>query len=347
MLIISVSISDIARVSDVLLIMDKYMIVILYIIGTLGAILNIITFLQKQIRRNSCSFYFLSSSIIDFCIMNVFILMEIITTFNKSLSDLIYSTNIWCKVGNCIMFILPCLSSSYIILASIDRFCISSLNQTLRKWSNLKISRIIVIIVFIIWILFSLHIPIVYNRIRDPLTNITRCSVQIGSPTTFLIIDGFFFSLYKGAITPFLLCIFGLLIYYNMKRSRARVMPQTLSRSNRTTTAQISSITPIIIVQNRKTSHMLTMLLVQVFLTIILNIPYMVIYLFGFFNQIPKDLFQLLLFIMFSFIARWFYYMNYCKTFYINTLTSKLFRNSLHQQFLDLFHQHRMIMINN
>ncbi|CAF4005792.1 unnamed protein product, partial [Rotaria sordida] len=196
-------------------------------------------------------------------------------------------------------------------------------------------------------ILFSLHIPIVYNRIRDPLTNITRCSVQIGSPTTFLIIDGFFFSLYKGAITPFLLCIFGLLIYYNMKRSRARVMPQTLSRSNRTTTAQISSITPIIIVQNRKTSHMLTMLLVQVFLTIILNIPYMVIYLFGFFNQIPKDLFQLLLYIMFSFIARWFYYMNYCKTFYINTLTSKLFRNSLRQQFLDLFHQHRMIMINN
>ncbi|CAF1386540.1 unnamed protein product, partial [Rotaria sordida] len=78
--------------------MDKYMIVILYIIGTLGAILNIITFLQKQIRRNSCSLYFLSSSIIDFCIMNVFILMEIITTFNKSLSDLIYSTNIWCKV---------------------------------------------------------------------------------------------------------------------------------------------------------------------------------------------------------------------------------------------------------
>ncbi|CAF0908623.1 unnamed protein product [Rotaria sordida] len=347
MLIISVSLSDIARVSEVLLNMDKYMIVILYIIGTLGAILNIITFLQKQIRRNSCSFYFLSSSIIDFCIMNVFILMEIITTFNKSLSDLIYSTNIWCKVGNYIMFILPCLSSSYIILASIDRFCISSLNQTFRKWSNLKISRIIVIIVFIIWIIFSLHIPIVYNRIRDPLTNITRCSVQIGSPTTFLIIDGFFFSLYKGAITPFLLCIFGLLIYYNMKRSRARVMPQTLSRSNRTTTAQISSITPIIIVQNRKTSHMLTMLLVQVLLTIILNIPYMVIYLFGFFNQIPKDLFQLLLYIMFSFIARWFYYMNYCKTFYINTLTSKLFRNSLRQQFLDLFHKHQMIMINN
>ncbi|CAF4046168.1 unnamed protein product, partial [Rotaria sordida] len=124
--------------------MDKYMIVILYIIGTLGAILNIITFLQKQIRRNSCSLYFLSSSIIDFCIMNVFILMEIITTFNKPLSDRIYSTNIWCKVGNYIMFILPCLSSSYITLASIDRFCISSLNQTLRKCSNFKISRIVI-----------------------------------------------------------------------------------------------------------------------------------------------------------------------------------------------------------
>ncbi|CAF1405792.1 unnamed protein product [Rotaria sp. Silwood1] len=347
MLTITVSMSDIIQVSEILLRMDRYMIVILYIIGIIGSILNIITFIQKQIRNNSCSFYFLSVSIVDFFIMNVFILMEIITTFNKPLSDQIYSTNIWCKFGNYIMFILPCLSSSYIVLASIDRYCISSLNQTIRKLSNIKISRIIVFIVLIIWLLFSLHIPIGYNRIRDPLTNITRCSVEIGSPTTYIIIDGFFFSLYKGAITPFFLCIFGLLIYYNMKRSRSRILPQTNSRSNRITAGQISSITPIIIVQNRRNSHMLTMLLVQVLLTIILNIPYMIIYLFGFFNQIPKDLFQLLMYIIFSFIARWFYYMNYSKTFYINTLTSKLFRKSLTQQILDLFHRYKIIFIHN
>ena len=102
----------------------------------------------------------------------------------------------------------PCLSSSYLTLASIDRFCISSLNPTLRKWSHLKISRIVVIIVFIIWSLFGLHYPIAYDVIQDPLTMITQCQVAIGSPTTFLIIDGFFFSLFNGAIIPFVLSIF-------------------------------------------------------------------------------------------------------------------------------------------
>ncbi|CAF3766732.1 unnamed protein product [Rotaria sordida] len=315
--------------------MDKYMIVILYIIGTLGAILNIITFLQKQIRRNSCSLYFLSSSIIDFCIMNVFILMEIITTFNKPLSDRIYSTNIWCKVGNYIMFILPCLSSSYITLASIDRFCISSLNQTLRKCSNFKISRIVISIVFVVWVLFGLHILIGYDRIRDITTNTDRCTVQTSSATVFIVIDGFFFALFNGAIIPFILCIFGLLIFHNIKVSRQRVNFHQYRGNNNT-------VNPTRIGVNRQNFHMILMLLVQVFLTIIFNTPYIVVYLSTFYKRLSFDSYHLFLYIIFSFIARWFYYMNYCKTFYINTLTSELFRNSLRKQFILFGRHHRL-----
>ncbi|CAF0908642.1 unnamed protein product [Rotaria sordida] len=315
--------------------MDKYMIVILYIIGTLGAILNIITFLQKQIRRNSCSLYFLSSSIIDFCIMNVFILMEIITTFNKPLSDRIYSTNIWCKVGNYIMFILPCLSSSYITLASIDRFCISSLNQTLRKCSNFKISRIVISMVFVVWVLFGLHILIGYDRIRDITTNTDRCTVQTSSATVFIVIDGFFFALFNGAIIPFILCIFGLLIFHNIKVSRQRVNFHQYRGNNNT-------VNPTRIGVNRQNFHMILMLLVQVFLTIIFNTPYIVVYLSTFYKRLSFDSYNLFLYIIFSFIARWFYYMNYCKTFYINTLTSELFRNSLRKQFILFGRHHRL-----
>jgi hypothetical protein len=328
--------ADITRAITVILVMDRYMLVILYTTGIIGAILNIITFLQKQIRANSCSVYFLATSIVDFFIMNVFILMDIITTFYKPLSDQIYLTRFWCKVGNCVLFFLPCLSSSYIVLASVDRFCVSSLNPTLRKWGDIKISRLVVIIVFVMWTLFSLHVPIAYDLIQDITTNVSLCIVQIGSPTTFVIIDGFFFSLYKGAITPLLLCIFGILIYYNTKRSRERVFPQ----QNRIIAAPSPSVTPAGSIQQRNNSHMLSMLLVQVISTIILNIPFMDMYLFSFFNEIPTDLFQYLLYVIFAFIARWFYYMNYCKTFYINTLTSQLFRKSLHQQFVYLFRRY-------
>ncbi|CAF0806249.1 unnamed protein product [Rotaria sordida] len=267
--------------------------------------------------------------------MNVFILMEIITTFNKPLSDRIYSTNIWCKVGNYIMFILPCLSSSYITLASIDRFCISSLNQTLRKCSNFKISRIVISIVFVVWVLFGLHILIGYDRIRDITTNTDRCTVQTSSATVFIVIDGFFFALFNGAIIPFILCIFGLLIFHNIKVSRQRVNFHQYRGNNNT-------VNPTRIGVNRQNFHMILMLLVQVFLTIIFNTPYIVVYLSTFYKRLSFDSYHLFLYIIFSFIARWFYYMNYCKTFYINTLTSELFRNSLRKQFILFGRHHRL-----
>ncbi|UJR20306.1 hypothetical protein I4U23_023437 [Adineta vaga] len=325
---------DLGRAIEIILTIDNCMLVGLYVIGMIGSILNIITFIQKQIRMNSCSVYFLSTSIIDFWIMNVFLLLEMITRFHLPLSTLIYSTRIWCKFGNFLLSLLPCLSSTYLTLASMDRFCASSLNTTLRKCSQLKISRMIVRIVFILWVLFELHIIIGYDYVTDPITNVTKCQVILGSPTTYLIIDGFFFALYNGAIAPFFLSAFGLLICYNMKRSRGRVTAQQTTRSNRTTIDPIPSTNQIRQVSIRNNSHMLIMLLMQVTVTILFNVPYMTIYLYGYFNRPPTDLYYLLLYIIFTFIARWFYYMNYCKTFYVNTLTSRLFRKSLRQQFL-------------
>ncbi|CAF0773953.1 unnamed protein product [Adineta ricciae] len=327
---------DIVRLVTVILAMDNSMLVALYIIGMIGAILNMITFVQRQIRTNSCSIYFLSTAIIDFWIMNVFLLLEILTRFNLSLSPLIYKTRIWCKFGNFLLSILPCLSSTYLTLASVDRFCASSLNSTLRKCSQLKVSRNVVRVVFILWVLFELHIPIGYDYVFNSITNNTACQVTVGSPTVYLVIDGFFFALYNGAVVPFFLCTFGLLICYNMKRSRGRVAAQQTTRSNRTTVDPIPSTNQVRLVPTRNNFHMLTMLLMQVTVTIFLNVPYMAIYLYGYFNQPPKDLYQYALYIIFTFIARWFYYMNYCKTFYVNTLTSRLFRKSLQQQFLML-----------
>ncbi|CAF0773990.1 unnamed protein product [Adineta ricciae] len=314
---------DISRLAAILLRIDSYMIIILYITGVGGASLNIITFLQKQLRRNSCANYFLSGSIVDFCLMNITLLLDIIITYDKIPSNRIYLTRVWCKLGNYLTFILTCLSSCFIILASVDRFCASSLNQTLRKCSRLKVSRIVIGLVLAVWILFGLHILIAYDYIRDPISNVTRCTVQTSSATAFVVIDGYFFSLFNGAIAPFLLSVFGMTIIYNVRMSRRRVTTQAendiqLSRRS---------------IANRQHIHMIKMLLAQVLLTVILNIPYVVIYLLGFYQSIPVDPLALFLLIVFSYIGRWFYYMNYCKNFYVNTLTSTLFRNSLWKQF--------------
>ncbi|UJR20308.1 hypothetical protein I4U23_023439 [Adineta vaga] len=326
---------DVNKLSAILLIIDSYMIVILYITGVVGAILNIITFLQKQIRQNSCAVYFLSGSILDLCLMNVTILLDIIITFNKILSNRIYPSRVWCKLGNYLTFLLTCLSSSFITLASFDRFCMSSLNQTLRKWSRLIISRIVVIIMLMMWALFGLHVPIAYDYIQDPITNASRCTVQTSLAAVFIAIDGYFYSLFNGAIVPFLLLVFGIMIIYNVRKSRRRVAVQVEGRNN-------NSRIEIGTVRSRQNSHMIKMLLVQVLLTIILNIPYVIIYLLGFYQTIPADPLPLFVLITCSFIARWFYYMNYCKNFYVNTLTSALFRSSLRKQFTLFVHHYEI-----
>ncbi|CAF1647378.1 unnamed protein product [Adineta ricciae] len=324
------SLLDVLRTIENLKEVHKYMLIVLYNIGMYGSCLNMVTFLQKKLRNNPCGVYLLSTSVIDFCIMNVFLLMDIIVGFNPSLAATIHETRIWCKFGLYLKFILPCLSSTYLTLASIDRFCISSANPTLRQWSSLKISWIVVVSAFAIWILIGLHIPALYDIIYDPIHMGYTCDVARGSRTIVLVIDGFLFSLFNGLIIPFISCIFGLLIYFNMKKSWARILPQQNTEITATITASAHRTR---IVPNRRSSHMLFMLLVQVLATFFLNIPFIVIYLLKYVDRGPRNLYEAKIFFIFHYIGLWSYYLNYCKTFYINTLTSRLFRRTLCGQF--------------
>jgi hypothetical protein len=96
-------------------------VMIILAIGMIGPIPNIITFVQKQIRANSFSVDFVATAIIDFGIMNVFLLLEMLTRFDPWVGTLIYSTRTWCKLGYFILSLLPCFSSTYLVLVSIDR----------------------------------------------------------------------------------------------------------------------------------------------------------------------------------------------------------------------------------
>jgi hypothetical protein len=328
---------DLVRANLVLTVMKKYMMVLLYLVGLIGSLLNVFTFLQKQLRTNPCSNYFLSASTIEFCIVNTFILVQVIYSFNEPLSIYIITTNAWCKMGNYLLFVLPCLASTYIILATIDRFYTSSSHQKFRKMSQLKVSRILILLTFLLWALFSLHIPIWYKSIRETPTSPMQCSSQLNVPTFFIIVDGFFFALFNGAIIPLFLSIFGFLIYHNVRMSRRRTGAQNNATGNRTAI----TLNTRTIALNQMNQHLIVMLLVQVSLTVIFNIPYIVIYLYGIYYVVPSVSWSLLLYTIFSYIARWFWFMNYCTTFYLNTLSSRFFRSILKKQLISLIRRLR------
>ncbi|CAF0976946.1 unnamed protein product [Rotaria sp. Silwood1] len=320
---------DLIRASIILPIMEKYIIIFLYIIGSIGSVLNIFMFLQKRFRCKSCSTYFISTSITDFCIINTFILMQLLSLFNPTMFIIATKTNLWCKLTNYFYFLLPCLASTYITFASIDRYCASSSNNQLQKFNQLKISRILALIILFFWLIFSLHIIISYNRIQITPTSSIRCTPQLNLAGVFIFLDGFFYSIFNGIIVPLLLIIFGLLIFRNVKFISHRTYPQQLS---------INSFS------HRSNQHLITMLLFQVSITVILNIPYIVNYLYGIYNPTPSQPLYLLIYSIFNYIGRWFWFMNYCKTFYINTLSSKTFRNILKRRFVYIVQQSKNII---
>ncbi|CAF1320165.1 unnamed protein product [Rotaria sordida] len=309
---------DLIQASIILPIMEKYMTVLLYIAGFIGSVLNIFIFLQKQFRFKSCSTYFLATSITDFFFINTFILMQLISLFNPTIFIVMTKTNLWCKLSNYFFFLLPCLASTYITFASIDRFCASSSNNKLQKFNQLKFSRILSLIILLFWLLFSLHIIISYNRIQINPTSSVRCTVQLNLVDIFIFLDGFFYAIFNGIIVPFVLIIFGLLIFRNVKFISYRIYPQQLSNN---------------LLSYRSNKHLIRMLLFQVSVTILLYIPYITYYLYGIYNSSPSQLLNLLIYRIFNYIARWFWLVIYCKNFYINIISSKTFRKILKRKF--------------
>lgn len=168
----------------------------------------------------------------------------------------------WCKLGRYCQFIFPCLSSTYIGFVSLDRFCVSLLNDNIRKYTKVKVARLIVILIFLFWAIFGIHIIISYTNMEAP-AGFDACMLTPGSPSAFVIISGLFALLYNGAIIPFFLFIFGLLIFFNVRKSRRRVHAQTQARANHI---------------SRQNNQMLILVLFQVILTIFLNVPYAFIF---------------------------------------------------------------------
>ncbi len=308
-----------SNVLDILSKMEKYVFILIYISGLIGSVFNIFIFLQKRLRSIPCSTYFIANSIVDFCYVNSFILIQLISLFNIQIAIAIGPTNLWCKLGSYFYFLLPCLASTYITFASIDRFCSSSSNEILQRISRLKISYILAVMIGLIWSLFSLHILIGYNRIQLTPTSSFQCNPPLNLVTVFVAIDGYFFALFNGIIVPILLIIFGLLIFRNVRILHRRIHPQSALSHHQ-----------------RHQHHLIIILFFQVSLTIILYIPYVVLYLYGIYNSSPKNPLLLLIYNIFAYIARWFWCINFCKAFYINILSSQTYRNILKRRVVQL-----------
>ncbi|UJR18255.1 hypothetical protein I4U23_005158 [Adineta vaga] len=129
---------------------------LLIFIGTIGCILNLLVFNQKNLRKSPCSIYFIAHNFANF----VFIYFSLVpSTLNLGYGiDISTRHIVICRVRLYITILSNVVSPLYLVFASIDRVLITSPNALTRRRSTRRFACICIIIGTLFWTF--LHAPI-------------------------------------------------------------------------------------------------------------------------------------------------------------------------------------------
>ena len=177
-----------------------------------------IVFSRRTLRSSPCTIYFLTLSIFNLISLDIGLMTSIYANIKVDPST--YSF-LYCKVIQVYFrHVLLMITRTYIVLISIDRFCMSSTSVTLRQFSTQRIAIRLTVIAPFVWFLIALYIPFLITLEQQ------RCIM----PGTY----GFIYSIYSvivaGNLPPLVMIIFTWATYYNIKKLRSRVVPTTSVR---------------------------------------------------------------------------------------------------------------------
>lgn len=287
--------------------------IVLILFGTIGNLMSCLVFTQRALRKNPCAFYFLIASISNIIYLTT-LTSPTLDAWDEAF-NLMNTVSGICKFAMLIIFTSRALSIWCIVFATIDRYLVSSAEQTRRQMSSLKRAYQLVIIACVSGLILWVETFYCFdaNLIGTPIKCFTisnACRIYNDISVTFMSI----------IIPSMVMLIFGGLTILNIQQSRQRINPSV-------------SVTIAPAARSRKTEQNFTqMLLTQVFLIVTFNLPHAIFtfYLTVTFDQ-PKTpvqgtlngfIFNMLL--LFPFIS--------CSiSFLLYTLTGKIFRQTLVQ----------------
>jgi hypothetical protein len=321
----------IATLNSISLRLNQILPAIFLAAGTFGHIWNIIIFSKRSQRTNPISLYFLSGTIANLVVLYIGVLIRYLQ--DVASVDPVNNNIIVCRIRSFIYYSSLSLSNWYILLATIDRYLISSDDNRRRQLSTIKNAyRTIGCLTIILMICFC-HILILYN-IQTSLNSSNHlqnyCYPQRGSYRVFsdsqLLVQ---FSL----LPPILMSLFVILIMRNIRASHKRIENMVVAHHH----ARIK----------KRDIQLSKMLLLQVIITIVCSLPLAVSQL-STTTTLTWTKTALLLAIenLFSQIARNLAYFNCSISFYLYTLAGSQFRLELRQIInkLSMFICHRRIL---
>ncbi|CAF1350188.1 unnamed protein product [Adineta ricciae] len=302
---------------------NRYFAIFIFLFGVIGNTFNILVLAQKPLRSNPCTWLFLMSSIAFLVSILAGIISRFLSTWE---ADLTNTNQFLCKLRIFLVFGSMTAGFWLIMLATVDRWLSSSINTNRRRLSTLKRAQRGAILILILSSLLQIQQLFCFeaNLTNTPLKCYTK-TVMCG------IISDLCFALITIACPLFLMLIFGLMITSNLRQSRARLQPTSVTvdscvMQNIAMTGSDSQSQ-----QKRMDRHLLIMLFVQVIVLLIFTMPMAVSKLYTTITrnsvksalQNTTESFVFNLFLLFLYIASGM-------PFYIYTLTGgRVFRRTL------------------
>jgi hypothetical protein len=288
---------------------------ILIFLGTMGSIINVIVYIQKNPRENPCLIYFISRNISNFFFIYLSLLyVTLVLGYNifPSSSNLTY-----CHFSIYISLLCDILSPFYLILASIDQVLVTSLKANIRKRSTCRLACILSIGGSIFWILFDIH-ALIYSEIVEIKSSSFHCDLRIGLYSTIVT---YYSLIVKGIITPLLLIIFILWAIENIRNIR-----------------RIKSIISVINIKNNlhlKDEEIIPLLIKDIIIYIIFTSIMSIVLMYELITQHhTKNFQQIEIEYFIRHLSTFCVSLPFCIGCYTNLIVSKTFRNQVKNIFL-------------
>ncbi|CAF3660347.1 unnamed protein product [Adineta steineri] len=290
------------------------------IIGILGGICNIITLTSKEFRFNSCGFYFLCSTIFDLLYLFISALTRLIIDHLSKMK--IDQTLFFCKCRAYLVILTPSLSTLFLMLTTIDRYLSTSSSRKRRHLSRIHIAWPIAILS--IMIILITHSPILFfNQIEK--TNVTNNNYRcVPTASFYTILMNIYLFLFNPFVVYTTMFIFSLITLIRMRTLQCRLG----SLNHRLRRHRIID------------RHLITIMFVHVGLAMAITFVRCTFLVYTFLtNNTKKNLSRITIELFLDKFSITLYYMNFAKSFPVNTITSILFRRIFHQRIIHLFTQ--------
>ncbi|CAF0845701.1 unnamed protein product [Rotaria sordida] len=232
--------------------MNRYLTIFILLFGSFGNIINLFIFYQPKHRTNPCAIYFFYTSIADLIALYSGLLSRVFAGFSLDRSATDASI---CKIRAFIIWVSTTASSWFLTYATVDRYCISCRDARHRNLSNLRFTRKLMFITIIGGSLifaetFYCYVP---NLKNSPLTCygyniICRLYNEIASALMFVFLPST------------IMFIFGYWTVQNVRKLNQAIAPMVITHRT-------------IVTMKRTDRQLIQMLIVQIILLTIFNIP--------------------------------------------------------------------------